>query len=457
MVNIYQPTAEDGLNAHEIALYNDLMAYRSSLGLPSIPLSKALTATAGRHAVDIADNLGRPIPDQSPGEHRAHSWSDAPYNGKDSTTYNSMWKAPERLGTGYAGYGFEILITGTGTVVFGSPARTASVLLNGWKMSTGHNEVMTNQGPWQPYTWNAVGVSVYKNAAAIWFGREPDPTGSPSIDGFDPLRYLASHQDLMNAFGTNQQAAKDHYLNAGAHEGRSTTEFKPHQYLAGYTDLISAFGTDTTAAEMHYIMSGRFEGRTDTAFAADNYLASNADLLGAFGTNREAAAQHYITNGRFEGRSMTAFDARAYEAANPDVARSFGTDLAAATRHYIDNGYREGRRTTAAPAPAPAPVVKPSTSRDVFGDEFLSDSPLTGHAMPTHGISDFQSGDVLSAFEAPSTTAATPIQDPLTISAPALASWSFDTGSLLSGSELSGGFSWDSTSRSLAAGMITGA
>ncbi len=352
MVNIYAPTAQDGLSSAEIVLYDQLMDYRAQLGLPAIPLSKALTTTAARHVVDIADNLGTAVPDQSPGESRAHSWSDAAYNAKDANSYGAMWNAPARLGTGYAGYGFENLITGTGSVVRGTPEQTASVLLTAWKMSPSHNAVMTNQGDWKPYSWNAVGVAVYKNSAAIWFGREADPTGGPAIDGFDPLRYLAGNADLARAFGTDTAAARSHYIQSGAREGRSTIAFNPYQYLAGYGDLMAAFGSDAQAAEIHYIQSGLREGRSTTAFDADAYLASNPDLLAAFGSDRDAASQHYIDFGRVEQRRLDGFDAAAYERANPDIAAAFGADLTAATRHYVEYGYREHRRTAVLPAAA---------------------------------------------------------------------------------------------------------
>ncbi|CBS88444.1 CAP domain-containing protein [Azospirillum lipoferum] len=352
MVNIYTPTAQDGLSSAEIVLYDQLMDYRAQLGLPAIPLSKALTTTAARHVVDIADNLGTAVSDQLPGENRAHSWSDAAYNAKDPNTYGAIWNAPARLGTGYAGYGFEILATGTGSVVRSTPEQTASVLLTAWKMSSGHNAVMTNQGDWKSYSWNAVGVAVYKNSAAIWFGREADPTGGPAIDGFDPLRYLAGNADLAQAFGTDTAAAQSHYIQFGAREGRSTTAFNPHQYLAGYGDLMAAFGSDAQAAENHYIQSGLREGRSATAFDADAYLASNPDLLAAFGSDRDAASRHYIDSGRMEQRRLDGFDAAAYERANPDIAAAFGADLTAATRHYVEYGYHEHRRTAIPPSAA---------------------------------------------------------------------------------------------------------
>ena len=80
----------------------------------------------------------------------------------------------------------------------------------------------------------------------------------------EALSYIASHSDLIVAFGTNIEAAKSHYINNGYSEGRSSTTFNASNYLAKYGDLQSAFGSDTTAAVQHYVESGYPEGRTDT-------------------------------------------------------------------------------------------------------------------------------------------------------------------------------------------------
>ena len=38
-INIYRPTAEDGLSLAELALYHAIMAYRAENGLPAPPTS----------------------------------------------------------------------------------------------------------------------------------------------------------------------------------------------------------------------------------------------------------------------------------------------------------------------------------------------------------------------------------------------------------------------------------
>jgi hypothetical protein len=56
-------------SADERRLYNEIMDYRKSKNLPSIPLSKSLTYVAQMHSRDLAQNN----PDQ--GKCNLHSWS----------------------------------------------------------------------------------------------------------------------------------------------------------------------------------------------------------------------------------------------------------------------------------------------------------------------------------------------------------------------------------------------
>ena len=128
-----------------------------------------------------------------------------------------------------------------------------------------------------------------------------------SISGVDNrifgLDYIASHADLIAAFGPDAEAGLAHYFQNGLQEGRIAT-FDGLKYIAAYTDLIAAFGANAEAGATHYIQSGRQEGRS-ASFAADFYLAKYADLRTAFGTDTNAATQHYIASGAQEGRSTT--------------------------------------------------------------------------------------------------------------------------------------------------------
>jgi Ca2+-binding RTX toxin-like protein len=164
-----------------------------------------------------------------------------------------------------------------------------------------------------------------------------------SLAGFDGLRYAASYSDLAAAFGTNAQAATNHYISTGFAEGRDAKAFDPYDYIAGYTDLMAAFGANGAAATRHYLTTGRFEGRTDERFSGLDYAASYKDLAIFYGSDEEAAAKHYIRTGRYEGRNDDGFNALQYAASYKDLAGLFGTDVDAATRHYLQFGRAEGR------------------------------------------------------------------------------------------------------------------
>ncbi len=57
MTDIYARNAQDRLTLGELDLYHRIMAYRAEEGLDAIPLSAALTTTAGRHVADTRDNI----------------------------------------------------------------------------------------------------------------------------------------------------------------------------------------------------------------------------------------------------------------------------------------------------------------------------------------------------------------------------------------------------------------
>jgi Ca2+-binding RTX toxin-like protein len=180
-VDVYQPTAEDPLDLEELALYRLIMDYRVSLGLAEIPLSRGLTATAGRHVVDTRENIwatGMVLPEGA----NLHSWSDAPYYG-DHSQPQVMWDAPQRIGTGYTGNGYEISAAGYASI---------AAALAGWQGSPGHNAVIAQTGGWAGQPFLAIGIGVETAPGAgpyggrvyhVWFGHEADPTGVPDIEG----------------------------------------------------------------------------------------------------------------------------------------------------------------------------------------------------------------------------------------------------------------------------------
>jgi len=159
---------------------------------------------------------------------------------------------------------------------------------------------------------------------------------------FDPLDYVAANPDLITAFGVDETKAVTHYINFGFKEGRRATPFDALGYTASYGDVIYEVGFDAEAAVKHYILFGYAEGRKIN-FDGASYLASHGDLIDAFKGDVVAATKHYVRYGFAEGRRII-FDALAYIASHIDLARAFGTDVVAATKHYIQYGYQEGRR-----------------------------------------------------------------------------------------------------------------
>ena len=219
-VDIYAPTPQDGLSLTELALYHLIMDYRASLGLPPVPISGALTLVAGRHTLDTVENIWRPDL-VLPAGANLHSWSDAPYY-SDHRDPQVMWEAPERLGSGYPGYGFEISAAGYSSI---------AAALTGWQNSAGHNAVIVNSGAWADMDWQAIGIGVQMSNEAgldyngmvyhVWFGTLPDPAGSPPIlgtGGADNIRGTAFADTIRAQDGqdTLNGGTGDDFLFGGA-------------------------------------------------------------------------------------------------------------------------------------------------------------------------------------------------------------------------------------------------
>lgn len=153
------------LNEPEQELYRRIMEYRKEKGLPAIALSPALNLVAKTHVKDLSEN--NPIG----GGCNLHSWSSkgnwtACCYTPDHARADCIWKKPREL-TSYTGNGYEI-------AHYSSAGATPSSALEGWKRSSGHNEVMINGGRWAALNWKAIGIAIYKEYAVVWFGEEED-------------------------------------------------------------------------------------------------------------------------------------------------------------------------------------------------------------------------------------------------------------------------------------------
>ena len=156
------------LSSEEKKLYDMMMAYRKSNGLPAIRLSGKLTQVAQTHARDLAENY-KFDPKNKCNPHSWSSkgkWSPCCYT-SDHKEAECMWNKPKEI-TDYDSPGYEI-------AYYSSAGASAIEGLQGWKKSPSHNPLIVNEGMWSKVTWKAVGIGFYKEYGIVWFGEQEDP------------------------------------------------------------------------------------------------------------------------------------------------------------------------------------------------------------------------------------------------------------------------------------------
>jgi uncharacterized protein YkwD len=154
------------LTTEEKKLYQLVMEYRKSLGLPNIPLSNNLNKVAQTHVQDL-QKFGNPF-DKNCNLHswsKNGSWTSCCYTA-DHSQKECMYQKPREISK-YQGNGYEI-------AYYFSDLVTAEMALENWKKSPGHLAVIANSGIWKNIRWNAIGIAIYKNYSVIWFGMEED-------------------------------------------------------------------------------------------------------------------------------------------------------------------------------------------------------------------------------------------------------------------------------------------
>lgn len=163
------PVSEICLNKEEQKLYELMMDYRKSKGLPSIPLSAKLSLVAQTHARDLMANYKFDVNNKC----NPHSWSkkgkwSACCYTNDHKQAKCMWEKPKEI-AGYEGYGYEI-------AYYSSRGATAEEGLAGWKLSPGHNPLIINDGMWSKVEWKGVGIGFFGEYGIVWFGEVADST-----------------------------------------------------------------------------------------------------------------------------------------------------------------------------------------------------------------------------------------------------------------------------------------
>ena len=184
---------------------------------------------------------------------------------------------------------------------------------------------------------------------------------------FNASYYARNNKDLKAAFGNDENALFQHFLNYGMAEGRrASAEFDVQSYRNAYADLRQAFGNDLKSYYLHYINSGKKEGRIATGVTTlqnpvtvyqgvnyasvynyKYYISKNPDVAKAFPNDDISVLNHFINNGMAEGRhSIKSFDVQSYRNAYVDLRQAFGNDLKSYYLHYMNCGRKEGRTAT---------------------------------------------------------------------------------------------------------------
>ncbi len=153
------------MTASEQQLFDLINNYRAQSGLPAVPYSRKLTLVAQTHA---RDSVNFP-----PANGNMHSWSNngnwtgGAFDNANNASWPIMWNKPNEI-AGYPSNGFEISAGQGGSTI--TPAQALQL----WQTSSGHNTVILNQGTWQGFRWQAMGVGIYRGIAHVWFGTDPD-------------------------------------------------------------------------------------------------------------------------------------------------------------------------------------------------------------------------------------------------------------------------------------------
>ena len=210
--------------------------------------------------------------------------------------------------------------------------------------------------------------------------------GRQAKSGFNVTSYRLQYADLRRAYGADLKSYYMHYVNYGAKEGRSgigcttlqgavtvlggvdySAVYDYQYYVNKYADIKTAYGYDDLAVLQHFVNYGMKEGRqAKSSFDVNSYRLQYADLRGAYGNDLKSYYTHYINYGRKEGRVATGcttlqggttvyrsvnyaavYDFSYYVANNPDVYRAYGNDDVAVLQHFVNHGMQEGRRACA--------------------------------------------------------------------------------------------------------------
>jgi uncharacterized protein YkwD len=258
-----QNCAGDEVSANEKELFRIINEYRAQNNLPPVALSEPLSFVANRHLLDLSINV----------KYLTHSWSNCPYDIKNSATWDCIFESPKRLKTNYPGQGFENLyrnLTGNAT-----PA----LALEAWKKSPMHNNLILNLDVWKTTKYDAFGVAVSGNYAAIWFGS----SGSQEVNLGKEIKGLGvPFGKLVDGLSTILSIEKESSLaDSEKWVGKS----------ADNTIKLEIFGKETDIAETTMSFSVKLDKKFQLTAQGKTALAQFLKNLAGDWTQREKWAE----------------------------------------------------------------------------------------------------------------------------------------------------------------------
>ena len=202
------------------------------------------------------------------------------------------------------------------------------------------------------------GCNAMQNGLTLWNGVDYSAV-------YDYSYYISKNPDVYRAYGDDDAAVLQHFVQWGMKEGRQAkSTFDVRSYRLQYADLRRAYGNDLKNYYVHYINWGAREGRRGTGcntlqngltlwngvdysavYDYSYYISKNPDVYRAYGDDDAAVLQHFVQYGMNEGRQAKVdFSVQNYRTRYQDLQKTYGSDWKAYYLHYINYGVREGRR-----------------------------------------------------------------------------------------------------------------
>ncbi|KAF0215252.1 MAG: Allergen V5/Tpx-1 family [Geobacteraceae bacterium] len=173
-----EPVPGDCLTDDEAELARLVNKLRNDNGLPAIRVTGSLYKVAKWHVIDLVTaphkdkTDGRGLPCDlhrwsEKGEGRG-GWKPVCYTA-DHKYAKAMWDKPREI-TDYMGDGYEI-------VYWTSAPLSPSMVISFWENRKFEKDLILEHNAWKNSKWNVMGVGIYGNYAAVWFGGKPDHEG----------------------------------------------------------------------------------------------------------------------------------------------------------------------------------------------------------------------------------------------------------------------------------------